>query len=169
MDTSRTFQRLFPSLEIEKVLLGIACALLVISLAGFARAQSDVQLDSKVFQIASQLRCPVCVAESVADSQSPTSQEMRQIIRQQLAEGKSEQQIINFFKARYGDWILLNPPKRGLHLVVWVLPLLGLAVALTLLAFYFRRWLKRAKAPLEASPEELERVHQEMSQQPEGP
>jgi cytochrome c-type biogenesis protein CcmH len=127
-----------------------------------------VQLDSKVFQIASQLRCPVCVAESVSASQSPTSQEMRQIIREQLQEGKSEQQIINFFKARYGDWILMDPPKQGLHLVVWVLPLLGFAAALALLIFYFRRWLKRAKAPVEASPEELDRVHQEMGQ-PEGP
>jgi cytochrome c-type biogenesis protein CcmH len=122
-------------------------------------------LDPKVFEIANQLRCPVCTAESVGDSGSSIAVEMRDVIQQQLEEGKSEREILAFFQERYGDWILLNPPKRGIHLLVWLLPLIVALVGAGLLVMYFRRWTKQAQKPVEASNEDLERVREEMKWQ----
>jgi cytochrome c-type biogenesis protein CcmH len=102
-------------------------------------------LDTKVFEIAGELRCPVCTAESVGDS--------------------SEKEILAFFQERYGDWILLNPPKRGVHLLVWLLPLVAAIIGISFLAMYLRRWTKQARTTVEVSKEDLERVREEMKWQ----
>jgi cytochrome c-type biogenesis protein CcmH len=136
----------------------------LLSLFSFLLAQdaNPSTLDPKVFEIANQLRCPVCIAESVGDSSSSIAVEMRDVIQQQLEEGKSEREILAFFQERYGDWILLNPPKRGIHLLVWLLPLVAALVGAGLLVMYFRRWTKQAKTTVEVSKEDLERVREEM-------
>ena len=87
----------------------------------------------RVRQITSRLRCPVCQGESVADSPSQSAQDITTLVRQQVASGSTDSQIEQFFVNRYGDWILLDPPRRGTTLVLWAVPLLavtGGAVAL---------------------------------------
>ncbi len=120
----------------------------------------SLELEQKVFQIARQLRCPVCRAESAADSNATTSIEFRNIIQEQLLAGKNEVEILTFFRERYGDWILLQPPKRGLHLVVWLMPIMVGVIALLFLVVIFRQWLRKSQVPLEVIPEDLERVRQ---------
>jgi cytochrome c-type biogenesis protein CcmH len=139
----------------------------LLSLSSFLIAQDETPstLDPKVFEIANELRCPVCTAESVGDSSSQVAVNMREIIQEQLGQGKSEQEILGFFQERYGDWILLNPPKRGIHLLVWLLPLVASVIGVTLLFMYVRRWTKQAQTPLQASKEDLERVREEMKWQ----
>jgi cytochrome c-type biogenesis protein CcmH len=122
-------------------------------------------LDPKVFEIAGELRCPVCTAESVGDSSAPIAVEMRNVIQEQLEQGKSEKEILAFFQERYGDWILLNPPKRGVHLLVWLLPLVAAIIGISFLAMYLRRWTKQARTTVEVSKEDLERVREEMKWQ----
>lgn len=134
-------------------------AVAVLASLALALAQ-DVQLDDRAFEIGRQLRCPVCVAESVADSNAQIAQEMRQLIQQQLEQGKSEEQILAYFQTRYGDWILLDPPKRGWHLVVWVLPLLAAAGGVVALALLFARWRRAAETPVEVDEAELDRVRE---------
>jgi cytochrome c-type biogenesis protein CcmH len=136
-----------------------ACAALL--LGGFVAAQ-DVELHSRVFEIARQLRCPVCVSESVADSNAQLAQQMRQMIQQQLEEGRSEAQIFSYFTNRYGDWIMLEPPKRGLHLVVWVLPVVAGLAGLAVVALLVRRWLATARQPIVVGQEALDRVRAEL-------
>jgi len=130
-------------------------------LAATAQAQ-EVQLQSRVFEIAGQLRCPVCVSESVADSSAPLAQQMRQLIQQQLEEGRSEAEIFSYFRSRYGDWIMLDPPKRGVHLLVWLLPVAAVLVGVTGLTFAVRRWLARSKEEPQVDEEDLERVRAEL-------
>jgi cytochrome c-type biogenesis protein CcmH len=153
-----------PRKEERRKRKGLACVFLFFFLFSFPLAQdaNPSTLDPKVFEIARELRCPVCTAESVGDSSSSIAVEMRDIIQDQLNEGKSEKEILAFFQERYGDWILLNPPKRGVHLLVWLLPLIVVIVAVALLAMYLKRWTKQAQAPVEASKEDLERVREEM-------
>lgn len=130
-------------------------------LGAIAFAQ-EVQLESRVFQIARELRCPACISESVADSNSPIAQQMRVLIQDQLEAGRSEEEIYSYFVNRYGDWILLDPPKRGIHLVAWLLPIIVGVLAVITVALLARRWLAASRRPLEASPEELERVRAEL-------
>jgi cytochrome c-type biogenesis protein CcmH len=125
---------------------------------------SQAELSPGVFEIASQLRCPVCVSESVAQSSSPTSVQMREIIAEKLAAGESEAEILAFFQARYGDWILLEPPRRGMYLFVWIMPLVAGALALALLVYYIRSWHRRAQEPVLADPAYLARVQQHLEQ-----
>ncbi len=87
----------------------------------------------RVEGIASRLRCPVCQSVSVAESPSATAQAMREIINRQVAEGRSDQEIIAYFVASYGEWVVIEPPARGGTLFLWLLPpaalLVGLLVA----------------------------------------
>ena len=138
--------------------------LLLLALLSLAAAQNEVtELDPRVFEIGGQLRCPVCVSESVAESSSPTSLEMRQIIQEQLAQGRSEAEILSFFQERYGDWILLEPPKRGLHLLVWILPVIAGIVGLVTLALFVRRWTRASREPIIADENDLRRVRDALS------
>jgi cytochrome c-type biogenesis protein CcmH len=128
-------------------------------------AQNTTDLESQVFEIARELRCPVCTAESVADSSSAVSIEMRNLIQEQLQQGKNKQEILAFFQERYGDWIMLEPPKRGLHLLVWILPLVAGVMGIILLAIVLKHWAKKSQRTISVSSEDLERVREEMKWQ----
>ncbi len=122
----------------------------------------------RVFEIARELRCPVCQGESAAESNAGIAVEMRRIIAEQLAQGRTEAEIRQFFVDRYGDWILYQPPVRGLTLWVWLSPLVGLA----LLGIGLWRYLARVRAQAQAtasdvSEEEIARLESELSQTPE--
>jgi len=93
---------------------------------------------------------------------------MRRIIAEQLTQGRTEAEIRQFFVDRYGDWILYQPPVRGLTLWVWLSPLVGLA----LLGIGLWRYLARVRAQAQAtasdvSEEEIARLESELSQTPE--
>ena len=135
----------------------LVLALLLAALASFAGAQAEA-LDPEVFSIGNELRCPTCVSESVSESSSAIAREMRVIIQDQLNEGRSRAEILAFFQERYGDWILLNPPARGVLLIVWVLPALGALVGAVLLARLMRRWRRAADEVPEIDPVDRERV-----------
>lgn len=132
-------------------------------------------LDQRVAEVASQLRCPVCQGESVQDSPSELAQQMRAVIRQQLQEGRSEQQVIQYFVDRYGETILWNPPRQGFSLLVWLIPPLTLLGGAMLIGFVLHEWRQRrpaqpdparteiGPAPVDLVPdEELERYRAEL-------
>ncbi len=114
-------------------------------------------------QIASELRCPVCQNLSAADSPSELAQQMRAIIRQQLKEGKSPEQIKSFFVSKYGEWVLLAPEAKGFSLVVWVLPYVAAIAGIIFVVFIVRRWARRKTAPEPKTidPNLIERVQRE--------
>src|SRR5712691_6339120 len=103
-------------------------------------------LDQRVHDVASQLKCPVCQGESVADSPSTISQQMRGVIRQQLQQGQSEQQIIQYFESRYGNTILWSPPKQGFTILAWIIPIAILLSGAFLLMLVVRGWLNVGRA-----------------------
>ena len=100
---------------------------------------SAQEVDLGVRVIASKLRCPVCQNESVADSQSELSAQMRTLIRDKLAAGETEDQIVRYFVSRYGEWILLEPPRQGVLWFVWLAPVVALLGGAALVIAYLRR------------------------------
>ena len=102
-----------------------------------------VELDARTKQVASLLRCPVCQGLSVADSPSTTAQNMKAHVRQLLAEGYDQDQILAYFERSYGEFVRLEPARRGVNWLVWIAPLVGLVlgVAVVLAA------LRSPKAP----------------------
>ena len=111
----------------------------VLALTLTASAQ---EVDSRVRLIASKLRCPVCQNESVADSQSELSAQMRTLIRDKLAAGETEDQIVGYFVSRYGEWIMLEPPRQGVLWFVWLGPAVALLGGAALVIVYLRRSIR---------------------------
>jgi cytochrome c-type biogenesis protein CcmH len=93
---------------------------------------SQTELDREVMVISAKLRCAVCQNQPVSESNSGLAQDMRASIREQLQAGKSEAEIIEFFVARYGDYVLISPRQTGIGLPLWVLP----PVLLLLISFF---------------------------------
>ena len=122
---------------------------------------SQQTLDQRVHDVASQLKCLVCQGESVADSPSTLSQQMRGVIRQQLQSGKSKQAVIQYFVSRYGDRILLSPPWQGLSLLAWLVPIALMLGGILLLIFVMRSWQSQVdNSSLHADGEEVVGIEQ---------
>lgn len=139
--------------------LSAVVALLWPLLLGATTAERELEV--RMLEIASGLRCPVCQNLSVAESSSELAQEMRALILDELRAGKSPEEIRAYFVSKYGQWILLSPTARGFGLLVWVLPGLGAVAGLGGAAFALRRWARRGSrfAPAPAGAEDLARVH----------
>ena len=138
-------------------LLGLVCALAL----GSAAAQ-ERELDPRVFEIGRELRCPTCVSESVGESSAAIAREMRVMIQEQLDQGANRAEVLAFFQDRYGDWILQNPPMRGMNLLVWLLPIAAVLVAVVVIARLLRRWRVAAETPVDVDPSDLDRVRAEL-------
>ncbi len=97
-----------------------------------APASADPALEVRVMAVAEELRCLVCQNETIAASNADLAVDLRKQIRSQLADGRSQQQILDYMVARYGDFVLYNPPLKASTLVLWggpfVLLLVGLGV-----------------------------------------
>ena len=80
------------------------------------------------------LMCPVCPSETIDQSQTLIAKQMRGIIRQKLNQGENTEDILDYFVDRYGVEILAEPPKSGSHLLVWIVPPIGLVLGSLVLA-----------------------------------
>ncbi|MFQ5612578.1 MAG: cytochrome c-type biogenesis protein CcmH [Anaerolineae bacterium] len=92
----------------------------------------------QVNDIAKKLNCPTCAGINLADCRTQTCEQWRGQIRDKLAEGKSEQQILDDFVTLYGDHVLQNPPKRGVALWVWIIPVIGLLAGGVWLVYFLQ-------------------------------
>ncbi len=101
-------------------------------------------------QIGRQLRCLVCQNESIEDSGAPLAHDLRAIVRQRVAAGDNDAQITAWMVARYGDFVRLRPPFNAVTALLWLSPVLALAVGATLLVFG-RRSRPAPPAPLSAA------------------
>lgn len=129
-------------------------ALLLLALPAAIGAQaprSEAELDAMVKNLASQLRCPVCQGVSIEDSPTELAYEMKAVIRQQLAEGRSPEEVKAYFTDRYGEWVLLQPKATGFNLVVYLLPLVMMLAGGGFVYRTIRRWSHEAPSELRAA------------------
>jgi cytochrome c-type biogenesis protein CcmH len=116
---------------------------LLLILASGAIAAENPVLDERVKDIAHELRCLVCQNQTIADSNAPLAVDLRNQIREQLAAGKSERDVIDFMVARYGDFVLYRPPFKAATLALWLGPFLLLALGAWI---FYRRVARRRTA-----------------------
>lgn len=125
------------SFLVSVVVLLVVAAVWTATLALHAQPET---LDQRVYDVASQLQCPICQGESAADSPSGLAQQMRAVIRERLQQGQSEQQVIAYFVSTYGEGIRESPPMSGFTLIMWLGPLVMLVVGIWLVTIVARQW-----------------------------
>ena len=100
----------------------------------------DPALESRAREVGKQLRCVVCQNQSIDDSNAELAGDMRVLVRERIAAGDSNNQVIDYMVDRYGDYVLLNPPFKASTYVLWVgPPVIGVLGLLWVVSFYRRR------------------------------
>ena len=109
-------------------------------------APKDSVLEARTSAVAAQLRCPVCQGLSLQDSPSELAQSMRAVVRDQLAQGKTPDDVKAYFVSKYGEWILLAPEPRGFNLVAYAVPFFVVLAGGALVVIAVRRWTSGEQA-----------------------
>lgn len=143
----------------------VAAVLLVGAVAvGATRGGSETTEADRVSAIASSVRCPTCNGQSALESDAVAAGSIRTDIARRVAAGEGDDEIRAYYVSRFGESILLTPPRSGLAGLVWALPVAGLVLALGALVFAFRRW--RIAPGLEVDDEDRLLVERARSRTP---
>lgn len=138
---------------------------LLLSLSLQAAQVEEAELESQTRDLARQLRCLVCQGENVWESNSPLAGQMRDLVRDRLQAGESPQQIKTYLESRYGDFVLMEPPKHGLNWLLWLGPFVLLAAGALLLKRTLTRWRKPPAAVMPPlSDEQKRRIEAELAE-----
>jgi cytochrome c-type biogenesis protein CcmH/NrfF len=126
---------------ITTCLLAAACLLLALPAAA-REAQPvapDAALEARVNTLAEELRCLVCQNQSLADSHAPLAIDLKNQVREMMAAGRTDAEVVQYLVARYGDFVLYRPPLRASTVLLW----LGPALLVILSLFFFVRSMRR--------------------------
>jgi cytochrome c-type biogenesis protein CcmH len=130
---------------------------------------ADPAKEARARDLSRELRCMVCQNQSIDDSEAPLARDLRLLVRERIAAGDSDSQVIDFLVARYGEFVLLKPRFERQTLLLWLLTPLALAGGGLMLWRNVRR--RKSAAPEDASPaalsaEEEARLQQLMTGEP---
>ena len=141
--------------------IALALLLLVFAFPAFAVDPSEVlpdpALETRAREIGRALRCVVCQNQSIDDSNAEVARDMRRAVRERLVAGDNDAAVFDFMVARYGDYVLLNPPFKARTLILWLGAPLVLLIAGSALLLAARR-RKAVVAPQPLSDEEQRRL-----------
>jgi cytochrome c-type biogenesis protein CcmH len=141
--------------------LMLALALLLpVSVQGVEPGEilADPALEARAREISKELRCLVCQNQSIDDSNADLARDLRVLVRERLKAGDSDAAVIRYIVARYGDFVLLDPPFKPSTLLLWLGPALVLAGGLLGTAIWFRRRAAAMAEPAPLSAEEERRL-----------
>ena len=97
------------------------------------------KLEERARELGRELRCPVCQNQSIEDSDADLAHDLRLIIRQKLRRGETEKEIVAFVVARYGEFVLLEPPVNSRTILLWITPIFIFLLGAVFILFWFRR------------------------------
>jgi cytochrome c-type biogenesis protein CcmH len=114
---------------------------------------SGAQLERRAMEISAELRCPVCQGLAIGDSPSLMASNMKEQVRELLARGYTEPQILSYFEKSYGQFVLLKPKFQGVNSLVWLLPILVLAIGVVLVVSKAKKLEAAPVQAVETKPE----------------
>lgn len=124
----------------------LAASLLTVMIVNAQDGQPRIPTDDEVNAVAKKLYCPVCPNTPLDVCETQACKDWRAQIRDQLAAGWSEQQIMDYFVQQYGERVLGEPQRSGFTSMVWVLPLIAVLLGIVIVWQVLRSWrLKRAE------------------------
>lgn len=137
--------------------------------AGVAKdIAEDPVLEKRMIGLAENLRCLVCQNESLASSHADLAEDLRREVREQMKKGMSDQQIIDYLVARYGDFVLYDPPMKKSTLILWFGPFALLLAGAGMLVYQLRK--RKSQIPeTELSAEDAQRAAELLSETQELP
>ena len=142
----------------------LAALVLLIALAGSARAidpaeqLADPALEARARALSKELRCLVCQNESIDDSNADLARDLRRIVRERLTAGDDDGAVKQYLVARYGDFVLLEPPVKLKTYALWFGPAAVLALGALGVLVFFRRRRALPAAPPPLSADEQRRI-----------
>jgi cytochrome c-type biogenesis protein CcmH len=119
---------------------------------------SDPQLEARAREISKELRCLVCQNESIDESNADLAHDLRVLVRERLVAGDTNQQAIDYIVARYGDYVLLDPPLKPETYILWASPFVLLVLAFLAVVAFYRRKKRDTRKPEALSPSERQRL-----------
>lgn len=144
----------------------VAAAIFVVWV-GVGAVWADVEASAR--KLESELMAPCCMTNTVAEHYSGASSQMKAEIRQMLAQGKTEQEVLDYYVAQHGPQILSVPPAHGFNLTAYLVPMAMLLLGAVALVFVVRKWRDHGKAETstptaELDPEYVKRVKKELAE-----
>lgn len=137
------------------LLLCLPLCLPVATLAADALPAADNPVvEARMLRITAELRCLVCQNQTVADSHSGLAEDLRKQVRTMIAQGNSDQQILDFMTARYGDFVLYRPPVKSTTALLWYGPALLLLGGVAALVLLLRRRSRLGAEAFDPDPDE---------------
>ena len=147
----------------KRILVGaFALAVMAGTSAAYAvqpdEIMSDPAKESRARDLSRELRCMVCQNQSIDDSEAPLARDLRLLVRERIAAGDSDAQVLDFLVARYGEFVLLKPRLELHTLLLWGAPPAALLVGLIGLLVVARRRRLTPAEPQKLSPEEQKKL-----------
>ena len=124
----------------------------------------DPVLEARARAISEGLRCLVCQNQSIDDSEAPLAKDLRLLVRERLKQGDSDQQVVDFIVARYGEFVLLKPKFTPHTVLLWLATPAVFAAALLLIWLAYRRRQSAAQASPKLSVNEKRRLRRLLDQ-----
>ena len=105
--------------------------------------EDDLTLEQRSFQLSKQIMCPVCDGQTIDQSQSQLSKDMKNTIIDKLNKGETNKEIRDFFVSRYGEEVLAAPSSKGINLIVWIAPIGIFIFGLLIVAHAYKNMRKQ--------------------------
>lgn len=162
---SLTFKR-----RLMLVLLVVLASLFTAAVAYAQAGGPGYPTDNDVNEVAKKLYCPVCPNTPLDVCETQACKDWRAQIKDELSQGWTEQQVIDYFVAQYGERVLAEPQRKGFTSLVWLLPVIGALIGLWVVYEVLRGWRKKQPAPSvtpapagnSVPPEVLQRIEREL-------
>ena len=119
---------------------------------------ADPVAEKRLVKLSEELRCLVCQNQNIADSNAELAQDLRREIRAMIKDGKTDKEIIDFMVARYGDFVLYNPPFKATTVLLWVGPLALMVVGIVALGRHLKLRNQRVTDDAPLSEEDAKRA-----------
>ncbi len=130
--------------------------LLFPNLEVIAQNPEEEALEKTASELYERIMCPICPGQTIAQSNSEISIQMRNLVLKKLRQGETKEEILQYFTSRYGERIMAKPTKKGLNLMLWFLPFVLVSLAAIVIYSLTRHWTKKAQVETLTHFEEAE-------------